>query len=334
MFLLLHMSVSEAVQANDAMVSFQYVAQNTPTQFPTAIKVDGVLVEQYRLQKNNTISFFADENTVPNLIVLIVHEGKVVVQRNNESEFVSIDNGECSVFFDSNEMLLRTISAKSSFCTAIRLSFLQLPHLAPLTSSLVQQMQRSAPSAFLLPVSIAMEFILADIQKANVFKNYAQQYTELKVAELLLQLSKQVEKNVVSFTVVGEMLSKEELQRVMVAKAIITEDLSVHIPIVELARQVGTNESYLKKHFKIVTGQTIYSFLLEKRMKKARLLLKQEQATLQEISKLTGYKRKCHFLDAFKRYFGITASSLKSLLLIHWQIVDFFASAEVSIFCA
>ncbi len=330
------MSVSEAVQPDTVVASFQYVAQHTVSRFSSLSAVprdNGIITGQYRLQKKERVHLLTGEATTLHLLLLIVHTGKVTWERNNEQVLVSVSAGECAVFFEKNIISLGGSSDKTSFCTVLQLSLVALPHLYPVTFSLVQQLQAVVPSTDLLPVSAAMEFILADMQQAPAFKNQAQSYTAVKVTELLLHLTKQLEENSIPFTAAKELLTQEELQRVMAAKAIITNDLAIHIPIVELARQVGTNESYLKKHFKIVTGQTIYSFLLEKRMKKARLLLTQEQVSLQEVSKLTGYKRKHHFLDAFKRYFDIAPSSLKKLIVFPWYAADFFTCMDAGVLC-
>jgi AraC-like DNA-binding protein len=64
-------------------------------------------------------------------------------------------------------------------------------------------------------------------------------------------------------------------------------DENITIPI--LSNLVGTNQCYLKKGFKEVTGKTIFEFIQENRMEKAKYLLQNSDKTIGEIALLTGY---------------------------------------------
>nr|WP_301005439.1 helix-turn-helix transcriptional regulator [Lunatimonas sp.] len=72
----------------------------------------------------------------------------------------------------------------------------------------------------------------------------------------------------------------------------------------KLALEVGTNESHLKRHFKEAFHQTVYGFVIDKRMEKALELLKDKDLKIVEIAERLGYKHATHFSAAFKKYFG------------------------------
>ncbi|MBO9572940.1 MAG: helix-turn-helix transcriptional regulator, partial [Chitinophagaceae bacterium] len=78
--------------------------------------------------------------------------------------------------------------------------------------------------------------------------------------------------------------------------------------IIELARQLDTNETTLKKSFKSTYGKTIFSYYMEKNMQKAFKALKSGNSVT-ETSSACGYSNIAHFSIAFKREFGMNPSA-------------------------
>lgn len=79
----------------------------------------------------------------------------------------------------------------------------------------------------------------------------------------------------------------------------------------ELAREVGLNESKLRKDFKEYYGITIHNYTIRLRMEYAKRLLLQERRTIFETAELTGFSHQNNFSNAFKKYFGIPPSDIK-----------------------
>lgn len=100
-----------------------------------------------------------------------------------------------------------------------------------------------------------------------------------------------------------------ELEKIQKAKEFIINHLDQNITIPILANFVGTNQCYLKKGFKEVTGQTVFEFLQENRMIKAHHLLQTTDKSVLEISMDTGYSSVSSFSQTYKRYFGIPPSA-------------------------
>lgn len=78
-----------------------------------------------------------------------------------------------------------------------------------------------------------------------------------------------------------------------------------------LASRVGTNEYALKKNFKAMFGNTVFGYIGELRMEKAKLLLHENKLSIGQISEKVGYKNPQHFSTAFKKKFGVCPSQLK-----------------------
>lgn len=98
-------------------------------------------------------------------------------------------------------------------------------------------------------------------------------------------------------------ISKVERQRMIEAKNIILENLLFPPTIEELARLLGTNSCYLKQNFKLVFGSTIYGYIKQVKMERARKLLMQKN-NINEVARVIGYKHANHFSAAFKKHFG------------------------------
>jgi AraC-like DNA-binding protein len=101
-------------------------------------------------------------------------------------------------------------------------------------------------------------------------------------------------------------LPRRELDRVHDARAILIAR-SVDPPtLVELASEVGTNETTLKRNFKLVFGQPPYAFVLAHRLGVARGMLADTDLSIKEIASAIGYAHASHFSTAFRRQFGMT----------------------------
>jgi AraC-like DNA-binding protein len=79
----------------------------------------------------------------------------------------------------------------------------------------------------------------------------------------------------------------------------------------EIASSVGINERKLTQGFKELFGLTIFEYINNLRMDKAKHLLLDEKKYVGEVSEMVGYKNQQHFTVAFKKKFGILPSKLR-----------------------
>ena len=107
-----------------------------------------------------------------------------------------------------------------------------------------------------------------------------------------------------------EKLDKEELDIASRAKSQLLSSFRNPPTIGVLAHLCATNESKLKKIFKKVYKNTIYSYIQQLRLEKANLLLREEQMTIGEIAKRVGYKHQGHFSKLFFETYGVYPKDL------------------------
>jgi AraC-like DNA-binding protein len=108
-------------------------------------------------------------------------------------------------------------------------------------------------------------------------------------------------------------LKAHDVERVYLAKAMVEENLLNPCSLIELAHRVGLNDFKLKKGFREVFGTTVFSYLYELRMEKAKLLLKNGKP-VREVAFEVGYKNAHHFTTAFKKKFGYLPSKINRFL--------------------
>lgn len=80
----------------------------------------------------------------------------------------------------------------------------------------------------------------------------------------------------------------------------------------DLALQMGTNEYKLKYGFKQLYGTTVFRFLIQERLRKAKTLIQHSNLSLKTIAHMTGFKSTTHFSRAFKEKYGRPPSGLRS----------------------
>ena len=97
-----------------------------------------------------------------------------------------------------------------------------------------------------------------------------------------------------------------EMNKIKEARNIIIRELADPPNLKDLAHMVGTNEFKLKVGFKSMFGNTVYGYLNDFKMDKARNLLDQRCHSVKEVSNIIGYSNPSHFIAAYKKKFGIT----------------------------
>ena len=101
-------------------------------------------------------------------------------------------------------------------------------------------------------------------------------------------------------------LKSYDLQCIQAVHRILSKDPPPQISIEGLALEVGLNRTKLQYGFKQLYGISIYDFLVQKRMEKAKELLLTTQKPVKTIALLSRYSSVSSFVAVFKRLYGIT----------------------------
>ena len=103
-------------------------------------------------------------------------------------------------------------------------------------------------------------------------------------------------------------LQPDDVDRIYCARDILLQRLINPPSLLDLSRLVGLNDYKLKKGFRQVFGTTVFGYLSQQRMKKARQLLVQQQS-IATVATAVGYASPTAFSGAFRRQFGVSPKS-------------------------
>jgi AraC-like DNA-binding protein len=99
-------------------------------------------------------------------------------------------------------------------------------------------------------------------------------------------------------------LSTTDLHKIAQAKVILEKEYRCAGTQAELARRVNTNESKLRKGFKLVNNITINEFLISVRIEKAKEMLETTDEPVKAVASKVGYDVS-NLVKQFKRSTGM-----------------------------
>ncbi|MDM9382400.1 AraC family transcriptional regulator [Chlorogloeopsis sp. ULAP01] len=99
-------------------------------------------------------------------------------------------------------------------------------------------------------------------------------------------------------------LQLDDIDRIHQAKDILLQNAQHPPSLLELARKVGMNDCTLKRGFRQVFGTTVFGYLHDYRMHRARQLLEAQTMSVQEVARAVGYVSSTSFHTAFRKKFG------------------------------
>lgn len=123
-------------------------------------------------------------------------------------------------------------------------------------------------------------------------------------------------KEIALFGIVNSTLSMDDIDRIHRAREIIINNMDNYYSLIDLSRAVGINDFKLKKGFKEIFGTTVFQYLFEERMERAKTFLLDDHLCISEIASIVGYRNSSHFTNAFKKKFGYTPSDLRKEILL------------------
>ncbi|MCG8550973.1 MAG: AraC family transcriptional regulator [Desulfobacterales bacterium] len=104
-------------------------------------------------------------------------------------------------------------------------------------------------------------------------------------------------------------ISPEDRMGVERARAMLMADICNPPGLAELAKEAGLSHPKLNQCFRKVYGMTLFEYLKEVRLNRARAILEDHQKSVTETAYTVGYASISHFSRAFRDRFGIRPSA-------------------------
>jgi AraC family transcriptional activator of pyochelin receptor len=101
------------------------------------------------------------------------------------------------------------------------------------------------------------------------------------------------------------LLRPDDVERIYKARDVLLDKMDEPPSLLALARHVGLNDFKLKSGFRQVFGTTVFGYLHDQRMERARQLLEERNLNVTEVACAVGYANPSHFAAAFRRKFGV-----------------------------
>ena len=100
-------------------------------------------------------------------------------------------------------------------------------------------------------------------------------------------------------------LPERDIKVIKRARDYLIESMEAPPSIPELARYLGINESKLTRNFRKVFGTSVFAYLRDRRIEKARAMLESGNMSVTEVACAVGYSSLSHFTRVFARHCGI-----------------------------
>ena len=82
-----------------------------------------------------------------------------------------------------------------------------------------------------------------------------------------------------------------------------------------LAEKLHFSPTYVRKVFKEETDERVMEYVIRKRMEKAKDLLLQTDAMVQDVALACGYSNQRYFASSFKKHYGYSPTNFREMLV-------------------
>jgi AraC-like DNA-binding protein len=161
------------------------------------------------------------------------------------------------------------------------------------------------------PISSAMQLLLADIIQVKRKGFYKKLFLESRVLELFMLQTEFFDRSAAQQACHYLANLAGDIEKLYFVKELIDKDPDAAHSLSGLSRQAGLNTFKLKKGFKDVFGETVFGYINELKMQKARRMLLDEKRPVNEVAYLLGYNSPNNFSTAFKKKFGVSPGKIR-----------------------
>jgi AraC-like DNA-binding protein len=155
-----------------------------------------------------------------------------------------------------------------------------------------------------LPISLAMHSCINDIMNCHFTGGLKLLFLQSKCLELLALQAQAFEE--AAKKTESPSLKQYDKERIYYAREYLLANANHPPCLTELAKIAGINEFKLKHGFKEVFKNTVFGYLSDYKLMRAKELLADNSKDIKNISDELGYSSVQHFSNAFSKKFGIS----------------------------
>ncbi|MDR3273475.1 MAG: AraC family transcriptional regulator [Flavobacteriaceae bacterium] len=151
-------------------------------------------------------------------------------------------------------------------------------------------------------LSTAEKMVISQMEDDFLDPDLEEMYIALKLNELLIQYFSHSNNNENQSVIKDEKFIAQLNQ----IKEILVENIANSPSLKELSEEIHLSEYKIKEGFKKYFGKTISGFILDTKLEMGKEKLDLKVKQVQEIAYDLGYENPSHFIEAFKKKYGIT----------------------------
>jgi len=249
-------------------------------------------VENPELDETKKLIFFKFQNIFPKLETVLPRERAsgipsvlIATSRINTDEIIAIHSNRSTINIEVDTAYLSKLLTGTSQSQILkRLIQNTQPYL--FEQLIYPTLQRVVDEIMTDPISDTFELLLKRIKSEEL------------ICRLLMELEKRDEKHIYA-------INNYDISILYKIRDQILEHLHIPPVISELSIAFGMSPTKLKRLFKQVFGDSIFSYYQRFRMNEAALLLKEGPYSVSEVGYKLGFTNLSHFSKLFKEHFGM-----------------------------
>jgi len=109
-------------------------------------------------------------------------------------------------------------------------------------------------------------------------------------------------------------LGKRDWLRMRTVRDLLESGEADHLSLGEIAQRACVSINTLQRHFRAAWGCTVFEFLREARLQRARVALERDGVSVAQAAWLAGYGSAANFATAFRRHYGVSPGQLRAHL--------------------
>lgn len=235
-------------------------------------------------------------------------EGKISFRYNNGSYTLDLkENNSLILFNPSTNLPIDAALQKNTRYLSLLITIKKFHGLfSELTDNISFLSQENSGKKYYKENVITPQIstVLNQIMNEKLSENVKNLYLKGKIFELLGMYFN--ESNDLNIEQCPFLADEKNVVKIKMAKEIIIKNFENPPSLKELSTEVEIPLKNLKTGFKQIYGNTVFGFLTDYKMNTASKMLSSRSFNVNEVSTHLGYSSSSHFINVFKKKFGIT----------------------------
>lgn len=307
-------NLSNMVKENNiSLLPLFYLSEKLKKGFRDEISLgDGLklVINEYKPKKNIVINF---KITNAPIEFAYCDSGRMSIEfhtENGEIDFLEVSSGVSALFYLPNTIgLLKVYGDEPLKIISLHCSPKYLIKFLDNSELLLGEKVDLSTESFKPFIEITKSNVnirnsanqIIDTKFTGKIKNI---FLESKVNELIILILEQIKANYLD--VKDDYITKTELSKIKNIENILRNNIAEVPSLIELADIASISHTKLNRLFKSVYGNTVFCYLRELRLMKAKEMLDAKSLSITEISFETGWSSPSHFSREFKDKFGLS----------------------------